>query len=102
LSLRHLLHILLVEDLAWIHDDYRLLLLLRILSYLLILIPNSYLKCPYLVPQFLDLLFMSLLEFSDAQLVSVYLLLQHSKLAHVRMLRFLFQSRMEGLLIGRA
>ena len=95
-------HILLVKNLTWIHDNYLLLLLLRILSYLLILVPDSNLECTNLVPELLYLLLMPLLELSDAQLVPVHLLLQHTELAPVSMLGFLFQSRVEGLLIGRA
>ena len=95
-------HVLHVEDLAWIHDNDRLLLLMRILSYLLVLVPDSNLKSTNLVPELLHLLLMPLLEFPDAQLVPVHLLLQHSELAIVSMFGLLFQSRVEGLLIGRA
>ena len=84
--------ILLVEDLAWIYDNYRLLLLLRILSYLLVLVPDSNLKSTNLVPELLDLLLMPLLELSDAQLVPVHLLLEHAELAPISMFGFLFQS----------
>ena len=94
--------ILLVEDLAWIYDNYRLLLLLRILSYLLVLVPDSPLEGTNLFPEFLHLLIMPLFELSDAQLVPVHLFLQHAELAPVSMFGFLFQSRVEGLLIGRA